>query len=174
MCSFAFLRPASGAAACRRLRCHGVVPATRSVAGRSLPGSTRRRAVHSDSTRLDHRARQVRPDVPAFQAFDGEMQLAVAMFLRKHAADAGHLFQLLLHRSGIERAPSGGSTSTATVSAPRRRLVRFATVSVATSLPLAMMMTRSQICSTSGRMCVERIMVWSPARPLIRSRVSMI
>ena len=37
-----------------------------------------------------------------------------------------------------------------------------------------MMITCSQVCSTSGRMWVLRMMVWSPARPLIRDRVSMI
>ena len=77
-------------------------------------------------------------------------------------------------RRSASSAPSFDSTSTATISAPRRRLVRFATVSVATSLPLLMMTTRSQLCSTSDRMWVLRMMVCSPARLWIRSRVSMI
>ncbi len=50
---------------------------------------------------------------------------------------------------------------------PRRRFVRLSTESVATTLPLLMMITCSQICSTSGRMWVLRMIVWSPARPLI-------
>ncbi len=58
------------------------------------------------------------------------------------------------------------STSTATLSEPRSRRVRFSTESVATSLPLLMMITCSQVCSTSGRMCVLRMMVWSPASVL--------
>ena len=40
--------------------------------------------------------------------------------------------------------------------------------------PLLMMTTRWQVCETSGRMCVLRMIVWSPASSLISSRVSMI
>ena len=40
--------------------------------------------------------------------------------------------------------------------------------------PLLMMTTRWQVCETSGRMCVLRMMVWSPASSLISWRVSMI
>jgi hypothetical protein len=36
------------------------------------------------------------------------------------------------------------------------------------------MTTRPQVIETSGRMCVDRMMVWSPPSPLISSRVSMI
>src|ERR1017187_4090593 len=55
--------------------------------------------------------------------------------------------------------PSEASTSRETASAPRRRLVRLATESWATSLPWLIMMTRSQECSTSLRMWVLRMMV---------------
>src|SRR6185369_6173281 len=55
--------------------------------------------------------------------------------------------------------PSADSTSRETASAPRSRLVRLETESCATSLPWLMMMTRSQDCSTSLRMCVLRMMV---------------
>src|ERR1039457_1751297 len=55
--------------------------------------------------------------------------------------------------------PSEDSTSRETASAPRRRLVRLATESCATSLPWLIMMTRSQECSTSLRMWVLRMMV---------------
>lgn len=42
--------------------------------------------------------------------------------------------------------------------------------SIATILPRLMMMTRPQIASTSGRMCVERRMVYSPPSRLISER----
>src|ERR1035437_4731006 len=70
--------------------------------------------------------------------------------------------------------PPAASTSSATASAPRRRLVRVATESMATSLPRSMMMTCSQECSTSERMWVLRMMVCSPASDLSSSRISMI
>src|ERR1035437_6416214 len=70
--------------------------------------------------------------------------------------------------------PSAASTSSATASDPRRRLVRLVTVSMATSLPRSMMMTCSQECSTSERMWVLRMMVCSPASDLSSSRISMI
>src|ERR1039457_3347703 len=70
--------------------------------------------------------------------------------------------------------PPAASTSSATASEPRRRLVRFETVSMATSLPRSMMMTCSQECSTSERMWVLRMMVCSPASDFSSSRISMI
>src|SRR4029077_16261217 len=76
-------------------------------------------------------------------------------------------------RARISAAGKGASTSSATASEPRRRLVRLATVSVATSLPWLMMMTLSQECSISDKMCVLKMMVWSPARLRISWRVSM-
>ena len=47
-------------------------------------------------------------------------------------------------------------------------------MSTATTLPLLMITTRWQVCDTSGRMCVLSTIVWLPASPLMRSRVSMI
>ena len=47
-------------------------------------------------------------------------------------------------------------------------------MSTATTRPLLMMTTRWQVCDTSGRMCVLRMIVWSPASSLMSSRVSMI
>ena len=44
-------------------------------------------------------------------------------------------------------------------STPLARLRKLCTLSVATILPLLMMTTFSQICSTSGRMCVLRMIV---------------
>jgi len=75
---------------------------------------------------------------------------------------------------GAARLPVRGATSIRTDSAPRARACRFWTESVSDQLALLMMMTRSQVCSTSGRMWVLRMMVWSPARLLMRSRVSLI
>src|SRR5215468_8688652 len=72
------------------------------------------------------------------------------------------------------KLPARPATSTSTDSAPRARACRLRTESVATSFPLLMMITCSQVCSTSGRMCVLRMMVCSPARSLIKSRVSLI
>ena len=60
------------------------------------------------------------------------------------------------------------------VSEPRSRAVRFAGVSTATTRPLLMMTTRSQVCDTSGRMCVLRTIVCVPASSLMSWRVSMI
>ena len=53
------------------------------------------------------------------------------------------------------------------------RFFKFSTESVTTSLPLLMIMTFLQTASTSGRMCVLRMMVCSPDRLLINSRVSL-
>ena len=44
----------------------------------------------------------------------------------------------------------------------------------ATITPWLMMTTEEQTIETSGRMCVDRITVWSPASDLIRSRISVI
>ena len=91
-----------------------------------------------------------------------------------HAADAGHLFQPPLHFGGV-----GAARRRLRLRAPRPRR-RAAGWSGwrpnrwATSLPWLMMMTRSQECSTSLRMWVLRMMVCSPARALISSRISMI
>ena len=89
------------------------------------------------------------------------------------AADAGDLLEAPWTSPELG-LPSGDSTSSATASEPRRRLVRLATESMATSLPWLMMMTRSQDCSTSLRMWVLRMMVWSPERCFSSSRISMI
>ena len=51
------------------------------------------------------------------------------------------------------------STCTYIVSEPRSRAVRLSGVSIATTRPLLMMTTRSQVCDTSGRMCVLRMTV---------------
>ena len=83
------------------------------------------------------------------------------------------------HARGLRRASArhprlGASTWTYIVSAPFSRAVRFSGVSTATTRPLLMMTTRWQVCATSGRMCVLRTIVWSPARLRISCRVSMI
>ena len=70
--------------------------------------------------------------------------------------------------------PAGASTCTKIVWLPWMRSVSASGVSIATTLPLLMMTTRSQVCETSGRMCVLRMIVCEPASPLMRSRVSMI
>src|SRR6185312_2442787 len=57
------------------------------------------------------------------------------------------------------RLPFRPAISTSIDSAPRARACRFSTESVATSLPLLMMITFSHVCSTSGRMWVLRIIV---------------
>ncbi len=71
-------------------------------------------------------------------------------------------------------SPPGASTCTYIVSDPRSREVRLSGVSTATTRPLLMMTTRWQVWLTSGRMCVLRMMVWSPASSLMSCRVSMI
>src|ERR1700682_5931277 len=72
------------------------------------------------------------------------------------------------------RLPLRPPISSSTDSPERARPCRLLTESVATTFPLLMMMTCSHVWLTSGRMCVLRMMVWSPARLLIRSRVSLI
>src|SRR5579862_773347 len=56
----------------------------------------------------------------------------------------------------------------------RMRSTRFLGVSEASIFPLLMMMTRLQVISTSGRMCVEMRMVWCLPRFLMSSRTCRI
>ncbi len=105
---------------------------------------------------FDHGAlSQAWPDMAPFQTLNREVQPTVLGFLVDHAADPGDLFEARLHAGLIrgDNLDGDGFRSGA------KRLVRTSTESVATTLPLAMMMTFSQICSTSGKMCVERIIV---------------
>ena len=115
---------------------------------------------------LTTRAGQVGADLAALQAFDFELQPAVLGILHHHAADAGDLLQALLHLARVR--PAVGA-----IRLRARRLRRRAAGwsgsppnRCATSLPWLMMMTRSQECSTSDRMWVLRMMVWSPASAL--------
>src|SRR5262249_39954773 len=52
--------------------------------------------------------------------------------------------------------------------------VKFASVSSTAMRPSLMITTFSHSCETSGRMCVDRMTVRSPARSLIKVRMSMI
>ena len=72
------------------------------------------------------------------------------------------------------RSASAPRASTRRAPAPCSRRVRFSGVSSATTRPLLMMTTRPQVIETSGRMWVERMTVWLPAKERMSSRVSMI
>ena len=123
---------------------------------------------------FDHGARQIAADEAVFPAFDFEDCAVLRALLEHHAADAGNLFEPLLDGCGIQARHCGRRLRAAPIRRRARGSAGCCTESVATSLPLLMMSTCSQVCSTSGRMWVLRMMVWSPARLLIRSRVSLI
>ena len=79
----------------------------------------------------------------------------------------------MAEKAGATSAP-GACICRNIVSLPRRRAVRLAGVSTATTLPLAMITMRWQVCDTSGRMCVLSTTEWLPPRSLMSCRDSMI
>ena len=109
----------------------------------------------------DDRARQLAADVAAALALDLEAADAVASVRRRRRAS-----RRASPPAPRRRRRPRASTCTYIVSAPRSRAVRLSGVSTATTRPLLMMTTRWQVCATSGRMCVLRMIVWSPARLL--------
>ena len=102
----------------------------------------------------DHRLRQIAPHVATALAADLVADDAVAAV---GFGDPGHAGDTLQRRRR-RRAPLA-STWTYIVSEPRSRAVRLCGVSSATTRPLLMMTTRSQVCDTSGRMWVLRMIV---------------
>ena len=128
---------------------------SRKISSRLRPTACSSFRFQPDSTTA--RASSAAHGWPSRLSTEGE-RLPSRCFARQHAADARHCSSRCCTVAGSSVAVARHHFHRHRFGAAQR-LVRFSTVSVATSLPLLMMMTRSQVCSTSGRMWVERMMV---------------